>query len=250
MTEQKSEKKVASRTVAIALAIICIILVVSLVGAIAGYTSIIRGKDNTITTITNQKNQLQTYLNGNATLLNQTQKWLLGNITAYDNYVNDHSYADEQYLGLETQYNALLFQYSSYVDGHSYWNEQYQNLTNILDLANSTTWVNNQTVSQPMNSSTSWTFSASYAGYLLIQVDVRPMVVNGTIVIDTGLLEGIYVRVNYTYGASVFYDQQSNLTGIGMTASFEVLPTNIGITVGNTKSTNGATETVTITYYY
>lgn len=39
-----SEKKVVGRNVAIALGIICIILVVGLVGAVANYTSIISEK--------------------------------------------------------------------------------------------------------------------------------------------------------------------------------------------------------------
>jgi hypothetical protein len=49
-----SEKKVAGRNVAIALGIICTILGVGLVGAIANYTSIIDGKDNTITSLNTQ----------------------------------------------------------------------------------------------------------------------------------------------------------------------------------------------------
>ena len=76
-----SEKKVVSRNIAIALGIICIILAVSLVGAIADYTSIITTKDYQI-------NQLQTWLSGNETLLNQTQKWLNGNKTLLSVYNN------------------------------------------------------------------------------------------------------------------------------------------------------------------
>ena len=49
MNAQMSEKKVVGRNVAIASGIICILLAVSLVGAIANYTSIISAKDNTIT---------------------------------------------------------------------------------------------------------------------------------------------------------------------------------------------------------
>jgi hypothetical protein len=67
MSEQKPEKKVVSRTVAIALGIICIVLAVVLIGAIMNYTAIISGKDNSITSITSQNNQLQTWLNGNKT---------------------------------------------------------------------------------------------------------------------------------------------------------------------------------------
>jgi predicted PurR-regulated permease PerM len=45
---EKQEKKVVGRTVAIALGIICMVLAVGLVGAVANYTSIISGKDSTI----------------------------------------------------------------------------------------------------------------------------------------------------------------------------------------------------------
>jgi len=98
-----SEKKVVGRNVAIALGIICIVLAVGLVGAIANYTSIISGKDSTIATLnsqmtekdntisslnsqinslnseigklTSQNSQLRMWLEGNKTLLAQTQTW-------------------------------------------------------------------------------------------------------------------------------------------------------------------------------
>jgi ABC-type xylose transport system substrate-binding protein len=46
-----SEKEVVGRNIAIALGIICMVLAVGLVGAIANYTSIISGKDNTIASL-------------------------------------------------------------------------------------------------------------------------------------------------------------------------------------------------------
>ena len=64
-----SEKKVVGRNIAIALGIICIVLALGLVGAIANYTSIISGKDDTITyyesqiaTLNSQINSLQSEL--------------------------------------------------------------------------------------------------------------------------------------------------------------------------------------------
>jgi len=79
MSAQKSGKKVASRNLAIALGIISIVFLVGLVGAILNYTSIISGKDNDISTrdsqiqtLTNQKNQLQTWLQGNNSIANLT----------------------------------------------------------------------------------------------------------------------------------------------------------------------------------
>jgi hypothetical protein len=58
MSEQKPERKVVGRTVAIALGIIAIILAVGLVGAIANYTSIINGKNNTISSLNSRVSSL------------------------------------------------------------------------------------------------------------------------------------------------------------------------------------------------
>jgi hypothetical protein len=96
-----SEKKIIGRNVAVALGIICVILLSGLTGAMSYYTSIINSKNSEIQTLTDQKNQLQTWLNGNttllsqmqtslngnATLLNQTQTWLQDNITYYNSVI-------------------------------------------------------------------------------------------------------------------------------------------------------------------
>jgi hypothetical protein len=69
MSEQKPEKKVVGRTVVITLGIIAVILAVGLVGAVADYTSIIGGKDNTIANDNNTITQTETWLNANITSL-------------------------------------------------------------------------------------------------------------------------------------------------------------------------------------
>ena len=53
MNETKP-KKMVSRNVAIAVGIICIVLVASLAGAIAYYTSVVSGKDNKISSLESQ----------------------------------------------------------------------------------------------------------------------------------------------------------------------------------------------------
>jgi predicted PurR-regulated permease PerM len=58
-----SERKVVGRNVAIALGIICIILVVGLIVAVANYTSIIKGKDDTIASLQNQVGDLNSIIN-------------------------------------------------------------------------------------------------------------------------------------------------------------------------------------------
>jgi hypothetical protein len=87
------EKKVVGRTVAIAIGIIAIVLLVSLVGAVADYTSIINGKDNNISTLTSQNNQLQAWLNANK--------------TSYNDYLTDHHYTDSEYNSLNDSLNSL-----------------------------------------------------------------------------------------------------------------------------------------------
>jgi DNA-binding transcriptional ArsR family regulator len=73
-------KKVVGRSVAIALGIICILLI-----AFVAYFSITDiSAQNNYSNLQNQNKQLQKWLDGNLTLLNQTQMWLGGNITAYN----------------------------------------------------------------------------------------------------------------------------------------------------------------------
>jgi cell division protein FtsB len=219
---QTKPKKMVSRNVAMALGIICIILI----AFIAYFTVTGISAQNSYDNLQNQNKQLQTWLDGNETLLNQTQ-------VSNTNLQNEIDLLNSNITELQ---NLM------------------SNVTEILTLKQSTVWVDNQTVSQPINSSTSWTFPASYAGYLLIEVDVPPIVVNGTPILNTGIVEGVYLRVNYTFEYQI-YDEQDALGGIGMTAYFQVMPTNIGITVGNTNilgisTVTPVTETVTITYYY
>jgi predicted PurR-regulated permease PerM len=174
MSEQKPEKQVVGRTLAIALGIICIILAVGLVGAVAYYTSIISGKDGTIASLNSQIDLL---------------------------------------------------------------NSQMANSNDIVNLAKSTVWVNSQTISQSASSYTYWTpaFSANDAGY--VSVNVQSSTTTNTYVEVIWSADGISYSNTITVGTSG-------------TAVFPVLPSTIEIEVGNTNLINGATETVTITYYY
>jgi len=169
-----SEKKVVGRNVAIALGIICIILAVGLVEAIANYTSIISGKDDTITS-------------------------------------------------LNSQIVSLTIQVSD--------------LNDTVNFHKSAFWVMDHTISQSVHSYTYWTFSASYAGYV-------------SVVVLSSTTTNTYVEVIWNaYGIS--YDSGQITVGTSGTAHFPILPSSsIEIRVGNTNLFNGATETVTIIYYY
>ena len=184
---QKQEKKVVGRSIAIGIGIICVILLIALVGAVANYTSIINNKD-----------------------------------IIYQDYVSTHSHTNSEY--------------DSYVANHHHTDGEYNNLNDIVNLAKSTTWIDDHTISQPASSYTYWTFSANYIGYVSVQV-------------HSSTTDNTYVRVIYS-SHGVNYDNQITV-GTSGTAVFPLLPSsNIEIRVGNSNWFNGATETVTITYYY
>jgi hypothetical protein len=90
-------------------------------------------------------------------------------------------------------------------------------------------------VSQQAGSYTSWSRSASYAGYVSIQV--------------SSSTSNTYVNVMYSsYGVN--YNSQTNVGTSGI-AYFPILPSsNITIAVGNGLTVGNANETVTVTYYY
>jgi len=137
---------------------------------------------------------------------------------------------------------------SFYTSRISSLNSKVSDLTDIVNSEESTVWVNDTTVTQTASNYTSWFFSASYAGY--ISVNVQSSTTNNT-----------YVRVMYS--AKVINYNNTVTVGRSGTAAFPVsvypflvfpLPTkpstNIEIRVGNTNTVGNATETVTITYYY
>jgi hypothetical protein len=133
MTEQKSEKKVVSRTVAIALGIICIVLAVSLVGAIADYTSMINSKDNIISSQTSsslaslkEPPALTTKINGTASLKNDLES--LGceiiNSTNWSNTCGLENYADFRRIAYNT---GVVFWYDT--GAVTYYSEVYDSVT-------------------------------------------------------------------------------------------------------------------------
>jgi predicted PurR-regulated permease PerM len=128
-------------------------------------------------------------------------------------------------------------------------NSEKSNLTDIVNLANSTVWVNHQTFSQPASSYSHWTFGATYAGYISISATDSP---TGAPIIFIHF--NVYVQVIYSaYGVN--YNNTISV-GTGGTAVFPILPcSNIEIGVGNNNTNLSGlnftyAETVTITYYY
>jgi len=85
-------KKMIGRNIAVSLLTICIILVVGFSGAMVYYGMAIKDKDKIITDLTIEKNRLQTWLDENKTLLNETIAWLNGNVTYFMGQLNRYQY--------------------------------------------------------------------------------------------------------------------------------------------------------------
>lgn len=118
---------------------------------------------------------------------------------------------------------------------------QVNDLDTTLNLDKSTIWVNMQTISQPANSSTSWTFSASHAGYVEVWLEDATYY---------SISLPYYVRVTYySSNTGVNYDNQTNIN-VNNLEFFPILPSsNIEIRFGNTNPTNG-NVTLVVKYFY
>jgi hypothetical protein len=122
---------------------------------------------------------------------------------------------------------------------------QVNNLAAITNMAASATWVNNEPLVQSANTSSSWTFSASYAGEVHVTVNVAQPYSSPT---------NIYVKLSY-WSLWLQPNYNADLGPSGGIAAFPVvstspIPVNLLITVGNANSPNPITMTVTITYVY
>jgi uncharacterized coiled-coil protein SlyX len=227
------ERKVVGRNIAIALGVVCVVLAAGLIGAVANYTSVISSLNSQITEkdheisslnsqiqiLANERIRLQSWLDGNKTLLNQLQAWLQENITYYRSQI---AMLNSQIIDLQNRIASLQ--------------SQVNELTDIVNLAKSVVLVDRETVSQPAGYYTYWTFPVRYAGYIVVTV-------------HSSTTTNTYVQVVWSsYGVN--YDNKVAV-GVSGTASFPVLPcSRIEVRVGNTNLLTGATETVSIVYYY
>jgi hypothetical protein len=223
-------KKMVSRRVAIALGIICIILVAGLGMALfIGYAPTSGSLQTTYNNyVADHHHTDEDY--------NQVQTNYQNEQSQYNSHVADHHHTDEDYNQVQTNYQNEQNLYNSYVANHSHTDEDYNTVNNIANLQVSTVWVKDQTVSQPASSYTVWTVSASYAGYV-------------SVLVQSSTVAGTHVEAIYSSNG-VNFNQEITVSA-GDTAYFPILPSSsIQIGVGNGSILNGATETVTVTYHY
>jgi hypothetical protein len=165
--------------------------------------------------------------------------------TNYVDYTSTHYYNNTEYDNLQSQYynmSSEKYWLQIWLNGNKSQidtlNTQIDNLNSMLNLEKPCIWVNHETISEPASSYITWTpsFSASYAGYVSVNV-------------ETSSSTTTYVQVTYT-SHGINYDNRI-VVGTSGIAYFPILPSsNIEIRIGNTNLITGHTQTVTITYYY
>jgi peptidoglycan hydrolase CwlO-like protein len=245
-----SEKKVVSRNVAIALLIISIILAGILVGTIVNDIGIISKKDSEISLLNSrivEKDNIITSLNSKITEKDNEISLLKSQIAEKEKQIadlkkqidelnNEISLLNSQIAEKESQITNLKKQIDELNNYIANLTKQINELYDIINLKKSVVWIDYQTVSQPAGQYTYWVFSANYPGYIVIQV--HSSTTDKTFVGVMWSSHGINYNERITVGTS----------GVG---AFPVLPTSaVYVIVGNSNWFSGATETVTVIYYY
>jgi hypothetical protein len=255
-----AEKKLVNRNIVIALGLLCIILVAITVGTAIYYSNM----NNTYTSTHTHADSDYASLAAHLSTANENISNLNNEISALQNDLANKStqatdlqtqvstltsqlkYENSTISTIEDYYNSLIYVLNTEVHDTAIElttaNNQITSLQNqiaalndIGNLSVSTVWVNNQTISQPAGSYTTWTRSASYAGYVSIQV--------------SSSTSSTYANVTYS-SHDVNYNSQINVGTNGI-AYFPILPSsNITVATGNGLTSGNATETVTVTYYY
>jgi hypothetical protein len=119
-----------------------------------------------------------------------------------------------------------------------YFYSQYQAYSKVSQLSNTVLEAAATTVNTPAGGEAQVVvFHANYPGYILI---------TGTSTTTTGYIE---VQDYMTNPSGGYFNPKENF-GTGATLIIPVLPGTIGVYFGNNNFLNGATATITVTYYY
>jgi len=235
-SQQTRPNRRIGKSVAIALGLICVVLIAfTAYFAVAGISA-----QNSYVNLQKQNNQLQTWLTGNETLLGETQIWLAGNDT----------------LLSQTQVNNTNLQDQIRLVNSNITNLQNEiNNLHIINAENSTVWVNNTYVETGgvtngfIEAAIGWFNYVPSAGYISVRVSSND---SSTFVgFENYNANSTFVSFeNWTNwnvtGAAIYFPEKIDV-GFGGTVVIPVLPNSMEIWVG---SINEARTTVTITYYY
>ena len=154
-----SEKKVASRAVAIALGIICVVLVATLVGAFAFYVPLINSKNSTISSLNSQVTSLQNQTASDNAWMTNLQDQIDSLQSQIAELEKNASSDNATIAGLQSQLNLLLNWSSSIED---------------MIMSNPSDWVNRTVIVEgslsgpyalPAFESSPWGFLLSFGNY-------------------------------------------------------------------------------------
>lgn len=205
--------------------------------------STITSLNSQITTLNSEKANLQAQLSSS----NTTKASLQSQISSLDNQLGADNETiatiQLQVAGLENMLNvanasiaSLQTQIGSLDTQISNLESQVSSLEQITSLGANTYEVNDYTISQAAGYYTYWTLNFQYAGY--VEVDIQSSTTTNTYAIVKWSADGISYDKSITVG-------QSGL------ANFPVLPSSsVTVGVGNSNLISGATETVTVIYFY
>lgn len=256
-----AEKKLVNRSIVVALGLLCIILFAATVGTAIYYNNMNDTYTATHTHANSEYASLTTQLataNENISSLNNQLSALQNDLankstqstdlqTQVNTLASQLKYENSTIRTIEDYYNSLIYVLNTQVHDTAIelttantqitsLQNQINALNDIANLSISTIWINNQTINQPAGSYTTFSKSASYAGYISIQI-------------SSSTTSSTYANVTYS-SHGVNYNSQTNV-GISGIAYFPILPSpNIIIAVGNGQTNGNATENVTVTYYY
>jgi outer membrane murein-binding lipoprotein Lpp len=204
MTERKPLNRFA-----IGAGVLCVILLGGLVYAVAQ-----------IGDVTSSKNAELKKLNSQMSSINFTKNTEISRLSGLVSSINSSKTAEIDKLNSQV---ADL-------------NSKVTNLTRIVNLEETTVWVDHKILNQMQNQSHDWTFVSDHAGYVIIDV-------------QSSTTDKTYVQLSYVANA-VYYDSGRIFVGSFGWKAFPVVPGYINFRVGNTNLNEGATEMVTVTLHY
>lgn len=157
---------------------------------------------------------------------------LVGATSLYQSQINNK---DNTIFSQNSQISSLQTDYQNYKNSHSHSDSDYNLLQSIANLGEQYPILNQYTINQGANTHIYVTdLQANYAGYLHISL--------------TSTTSNAYVIVEYWFQGQLF--SVTKTIGTSGEAYFLLMPSNVAIYVGNTNFVNGATDTITATYYY
>ncbi|MDR0492159.1 MAG: hypothetical protein LBH74_00750 [Nitrososphaerota archaeon] len=212
----------------IGLATVCAILAILLAASVASNLIVQTDDGNRIEKLDDANHNLR---NDNQELQYDNQK-LQNNV---DNLQSENRRLEDRVNGLQSENRNLQANVNSLQD-------KTQELQDIADLTKSKSVADKQTLSQQAGHSNVYTVSAQYAGYIYVHIDSSTT--------DKGVVQVSYTSNGGKSPHTIRYDQKSSGLALGSSVCFPVLPGTITVSVGNANAINGATQTVTIDYWY